>query len=61
MKIVVQTLTGKTITFEVEPSHSVNHLKTKICKRDGIHPDCPKFLFAGVVLEVERVLFDYEI
>lgn len=35
MQIFVKTLTGKTITLEVEPSDSIENVKTKIQDKEG--------------------------
>ena len=61
MQVSVRTLTGTTITLDVEAGDSIESVKAKIYNEEGIAPALQRLFFAGIELADDRALEDYNI
>ena len=61
MRIFVKTETGRTIALEVEPSDSIEDVKTRIQAKEDISPELKYFIYAGCLLEDWHTLLEYNV
>ncbi|XP_039256160.1 polyubiquitin-like [Styela clava] len=60
-QVFVRTLTGKTITLEVDGTDTIESLKQQILEKEGTPVHQQRFIYAGKQLEDGRTLDDYGI
>merc|ERR1719232_2423131 len=61
MQLFVKTLTGKTVTIEVEEGESIEDVKAKISEKEGIPPEQQRLIFGGQQLQDGKTIDDYDV
>eukprot|EP00529_Nitzschia_sp_RCC80_P026285 CAMPEP_0113461430 /NCGR_PEP_ID=MMETSP0014_2-20120614/11539_1 /TAXON_ID=2857 /ORGANISM="Nitzschia sp." /LENGTH=350 /DNA_ID=CAMNT_0000353195 /DNA_START=14 /DNA_END=1067 /DNA_ORIENTATION=- /assembly_acc=CAM_ASM_000159 len=61
MQLFVKTLTGKTVSIEVEEGESIEDVKAKISEKEGIPAEQQRLIFGGQQLQEGKSLEDYDV
>merc|ERR1712228_528234 len=61
MQIFIKTLTGKTMTLDVEPNETIESLKARIENRTGSRDGRQRLIYSGMPLEDGRTVSYYNI
>jgi len=61
MQLFVKTLTGKTVSIEVEEGESIEEVKAKISEKEGIPAEQQRLIFGGQQLQDAKTLDDYDV
>ena len=61
MQLFVKTLTGKTVSIEVEEGESIEDVKAKIAEKEGIPAEQQRIIFGGQQLQDSKTIDDYNI
>jgi len=61
MELFVKTLTGKTVSIEIEEGESIEDVKAKIAEKEGIPVEQQRIIFGGQQLQDGKTVDDYNI
>lgn len=58
---VSQTLTGKEIEIDIEPTDKVERIKERVEEKEGIPPQQQRLIYSGKQMNDEKTAADYKI
>lgn len=61
MQLFVKTLSGKTVSIDVEEGESIEEVKEKISEKEGVPPEQQRLVFGGQQLQDSKTLDDYDV
>ena len=61
MQLFVKTLSGKTISVEVDDGDKIEDVKAKIEEKEGIPPEQQRLIFAGKQMDAHKTLEEYDL
>lgn len=61
LNLKIKTLTGSTITVDVDKNDTINQLKSKIAAKQGIPVEQQRLVFSGKQLDSSKTLGDYNV
>uniref|UniRef100_A0A8C5ATZ2 Ubiquitin-like protein NEDD8 n=1 Tax=Gadus morhua TaxID=8049 RepID=A0A8C5ATZ2_GADMO len=59
--ISFQTLTGKEIEIDIEPTDKVERIKERVEEKEGIPPQQQRLIYSGKQMNDEKTAADYKI
>lgn len=59
--ITSQTLTGKEIEIDIEPTDKVERIKERVEEKEGIPPQQQRLIYSGKQMNDEKTAADYKI
>uniref|UniRef100_A0AAZ3RF94 Ubiquitin-like protein NEDD8 n=1 Tax=Oncorhynchus tshawytscha TaxID=74940 RepID=A0AAZ3RF94_ONCTS len=59
--VILDTLTGKEIEIDIEPTDKVERIKERVEEKEGIPPQQQRLIYSGKQMNDEKTAADYKI